>query len=243
MAFIKLQMRPGINRDQTNYTGEGGFWDGNRVRFYSGFPQQIGGWVRYTNEVLLGVCRQMWGWVTTFGDNFLALGTNEKVYIEAGGNLFDITPILETTAAGDVTFSATNDSSVITVSDTAFPSAVGNYVTFSGVDADGLGVGGNITQAVLEQNYVIDTVIDGNSYTIIAKDPVTGDPVLANSSDSGSGGAAVIGEYEILIGNPGGTFGYGFGAGTYGRAGWGTGTSTPITLRQRDWCLITLITT
>jgi hypothetical protein len=233
--FVKLQFRPGINRDQTNYTGEGGYWDGDRVRFFSGFPQSIGGWQRYTLDNILGTCRQLWGWITTFGDNFLALGTNEKAYIEAGGNFYDITPIASTTAAGDITFSATNLSSTITVTDNAHPVSEGDYVTFTGVDVDGLGVGGNITKAVLEQNYRVASVVDGNNYTILAKDPSTGAEVLANTSDTGNGGAAVVGAYEIPIGNPGGTYGYGFGVGPFSRGGWGSGTTTPVVLPQRDW--------
>jgi hypothetical protein len=235
MPLIKLQFKPGVNRDQTNYTGEGGWWDIDKVRFFSGFPQKLGGWQAYTSAPILGTCRQMWGWVTTFSDNFLALGTNEKVYVEAGGNLNDITPLVETTAAGDVTFAATAGSSVITVTDTGFPSDVGNYVTFSGVNANGLGVGGNITQAVLQQNYKIASVLGGNSYTIIAKNPTTGAPVLANASDSGNGGATVVGAYEITVGNAGGTYGYGWGVGGWSRGGWGSGTSQPIVLPQRDW--------
>lgn len=235
MPFIKLQFRPGINRDQTNYTGEGGWWDSDKIRFFSGFPQKLGGWRAYTSNSILGTCRQMWGWVTTFSDNFLALGTNEKVYIETGGNLSDITPLLETTAAGDVTFAATAGSSVITVTDTGFLSSAGSYVTFSGVDANGLGAGGNITKAVLEQNYKIASVLGGNSYTIIAKSPTTGAAVLANASDSGNGGAAVIGAYEIIVGSAGGTYGYGWGVGGWSRGGWGSGTSLPVALSQRDW--------
>ena len=98
MPFIKLQFKPGVNRDQTSYTSEGGWYACDKIRFLSGQPQKIGGWVKYTFETIIGTCRQMWGWVTTFADNFLALGTNAKVYIEAGGNLYDITPLRETTA-------------------------------------------------------------------------------------------------------------------------------------------------
>lgn len=235
MPFIKLQFKPGVNRDQTNYSGEGGWWDIDKVRFFSGFPQKLGGWRAYTFTPILGTCRQMWGWITTFSDNFLALGTNQKAYIESGGNLNDITPLLETTAAGDVTFAATAGSSVITVTDAGFLSSAGSYVTFSGVNANGLGVGGNITQSVLQQNYQIASVINGNSYTIIAKNPTTGSPVVANASDSGNGGATVVGAYEILTGNPGGTYGYGWGAGGWSRGGWGSGATQPIVLPQRDW--------
>jgi hypothetical protein len=114
MAFIKVQLKPGVNRDQTNYTGEGGWFDSEKIRFFSGYPQKLGGWLKLlagatvgTSSYILGTCRQMWNWVTTFSDDFMALGTNEKVYIEVGTNLFDITPLRAvdpTTAAGDVTF-------------------------------------------------------------------------------------------------------------------------------------------
>jgi hypothetical protein len=180
MAFQRLQFRPGVVRDQTNYTGEGGWWDGDKVRFYSGYPQKLGGWKKYTANTLIGTCRQMWGWITTFSDNFLGLGTNAKVYIEAGGNLSDITPYADISAAGDITFSATAGSATITVTDPAISATVGNYVTFSGA----LGLGGNITAAVLNQNYRIATVISGTQSTIEAKSPTTGLPVLATSVDA-----------------------------------------------------------
>jgi hypothetical protein len=234
MPLIKLQFRPGVNRDQTNYTGEGGWWDINRVRFFSGYPQKIGGWKRYTVNTITGTCRQLWGWVTTFSDNFLALGTNEKVYIESGGIFNDITPLLQTSTAGVTTFSAVNGSSVITVTDTTLPvTSVGSYVTFSGVTA--LGLGGNITQAVLQQNYKINSIISGTQYTIIAKSNTTGLPVVANASDTGNGGAAVVSAYEIPIGNASLVYGYGWGAGGWSRGGWGSGTSQPILTPQRDW--------
>jgi hypothetical protein len=236
MALIKLQFRPGVNRDQTNYTGEGGWWETEKVRFFSGFPQKIGGWASYTSAQILGICRQMLGWITTFGDNFCALGTNKKVYIEAGGTLYDITPLRDTTAAGDVTFAASNGSSTLTVTDNAHGAVVGDYVTYSGA----VTLGGNITADVLNQNYEIATVIDVNSYTIIAKD-TSGVTVTANASDTGNGGAggidAVVGAYEISTGNAIGDFGYGWGTGGWGRNGWGQGSggSDGVFLAQRDW--------
>jgi hypothetical protein len=235
MPFIKLQFRPGVNRDQTNYTNEGGWFACDKIRFRSGYPQKLGGWLAATSETFLGVCRQMFAWFTSYNDNFLALGTNKKVYIDVGGNYFDITPIRETTAAGAVTFAATNGSSVITVNDTAFGSSAGDFVTFSGVSVNGLGVGGNITEAVLEQNYEIYEVINANQYTIIAKSPTTGLPVTANASDTGNGGASVVGAYEIPIGNDAVTYGYGWGTGTWSRSTWGSGSTTPVALPQRDW--------
>lgn len=180
MAFQRLQFRPGVVRDQTNYTGEGGWWDGDKVRFFSGYPQKLGGWKEYTANTLIGTCRQMWGWITTFSDNFLGLGTNAKVYIEAGGNLSDITPYADISVAGAVTFLATAGSATITVTDATISATAGNYVTISGA----LGLGGNITAAVLNQNYKIATVVSGTQYTIEAKSPTTGLPVLATSVDA-----------------------------------------------------------
>jgi len=319
MPFIKLDFKPGVNRDQTNYRNEGGWWACDKIRFLSGQPQKIGGWLQIFNDTFLGICRQMFGWITTNSDNFLALGTTKKVYIESGTTFYDITPLRATTTAGDVTFAATDGSSVITVSDTSFGSSAGDFVTFSDaltlsggittgtiagtstgsatfttvsqdstsgdgygaeftITADGAGgytldaittagnayavsdtlvilgtdlggatpandatitvtavTSGNITAAVLNQNYEIATVINANSYTIIAKDPTTGLPVTANASDSGNGGALVVGEYEIPVGNEINFIGYGWGAGAWSRGSWGSGSPTPVVITQRDW--------
>jgi hypothetical protein len=232
MPFLKLNLKPGVNRDQTSYSGEGGWYECDKVRFFSGFPQKIGGWIKATPTTFIGVCRDLWNWITSFDDNLLALGTDKKVYIEAGAVYYDITPLRDTTTAGDVTFAASSGSSVITVSDTAFGSTAGDYVTFSGA----VSLGGNITAAVLNQNYEIATVVDPDTYTIIAKNPTTGAAVTANASDSGNGGASVVGEYEIPIGNTITTFGYGWGSGAWnGNFGWGQSGTTPIILQQRDW--------
>lgn len=235
MPFIKLQFRPGLNRDQTNYTNEGGWFACDKIRFRSGYPQKLGGWLASTTKTFSGICRQMFGWFTSYSDNFLALGTNSNVYIEVGGNYFDITPIETITAAGDVTFAATNGSATITVTDSAFGYAAGDRVRFSGVDANGLGAGGNITKAVLEQVYTIATKLGVNSYTIEAKSPTTGLPVLANANDVGNGGAAVVGKYLVPAGNTITTYGYGWGAGTWSRGVWGSGTAVPVVEIQRDW--------
>ena len=93
MAFIKLQFKPGVNRDQTDYSNEGGWYECDKIRFRSGYPEKIGGWVKTTPTAFDGVCRQMWNWITTFNDNLLALGTDTKAYIENGGYYYDITPV------------------------------------------------------------------------------------------------------------------------------------------------------
>lgn len=234
MPFIKLQFRPGVNRDQTNYTNEGGWFACDKIRFRSGYPQKLGGWLRTTSETFLGVCRQMFVWITSYGDNLMGVGTSKKVYINAGAQYYDITPLRNTTAPGDVTFAAVTTapySSVITVYDTLAAVTVGDFVTFSGA----ISLGGNITAAVLNQNYEVYAVVNNNEYQIIAKDPTTGLPVTSNASDSGSGGAATVGEYEIQIGNDIVTYGYGWGAATWGSMPWGLGAASPVLLPQRDW--------
>ena len=224
MPFIPMRFKPGLNRDQTNYSNEGGWWECDKVRFRSGYPEKLGGWSRVTLQAVIGTCRQMFGWVTSFQDNFLALGTDAKVYIEVGGNLQDITPLKDTTTAGDVTFAATDGSSIITVLDTGSDGLPGGYVTFSGAT----GLGGNVTATILNQEYEIQTNINSDAYTIQVS-------VVANSSDSGDGGASTVAEYQINPGFPNTTYGYGWGTSTWGRETWGSGSLEPVNLGQRTW--------
>ena len=231
MPFIKLNFKPGLNRDQTNYSNEGGWFECDKVRFLSGYPQKIGGWIRATPNFMLGVGRQMYNWLTTYSDNLLGIGTNKKLYIEVGGIFYDITP-LKDTSVNATTFAATTGSSTLVVVDSGSDTNTGDFVTFSGAAS----LGGNITAAVLNQNYEV-TTINANAYSITAKSSTTGLPVLANISDVGNGGGAVTAEYEIAIGNAGNTLGYGWGTGVYSAPGigWGLASATPVNLPQRDW--------
>jgi hypothetical protein len=231
MPLTKLQFRPGINRETTSYTNEGGWFDADKVRFRFGVPEKIGGWERATENTFLGTCRALKPFVALDGSRFMGLGTHLKYYIEEGGTYNDITPIRSTTGAGDVTFSATNGSSTITVADTAHGAVAGDYVTFSGAAS----LGGNITAAVLNQEYRIDTVVNDNSFTIIAKD--TSDAtVTANSSDSGNGGGSTVGAYQINTGLDTSVSGTGWGVGTWGREGWGdAAAATGTTAILRIW--------
>jgi len=189
--------------------------------------------VRYGTSTLLGICRQMVNWVTTYCDNYLSVGTSKKVYIEAGGELYDITPVQHTSTtlgAPSGPFTATSGSDVLTISystDTAYNPEVGNYVTFAGAAS----LGGNITDDVLnlEGGYEILTV------NTVAKTYTIDVGVNANGSDTGNGGATVTAYYDIDIGYDIDTFGYGWGAGAWGRGGWGSGAITPIVQPQRDW--------
>ena len=231
MPFIKLNFKPGLNRDQTNYSNEGGWFECDKIRFLSGYPQKIGGWIRATPNYMLGVGRQMYNWLTTYSDNLLGIGTNKKLYIEVGGIFYDITP-LKATSVNATTFAASTGSSTLVVVDSASNTTTGDFVTFSGA----VTLGGNITAAVLNQNYEV-TTINANAYSITAKSSTTGLPVLANSSDSGNGGGAVTSKYEIPIGNATNVLGYGWGTGVYSApgVGWGLASATPVNLPQRDW--------
>ena len=139
MAFIKLQFKPGVNRDQTDYSNEGGWYACDKIRFRSGYPQKIGGWVKTSPTAFIGVCRQMWNWITTYSDNLLALGTNEKVYIEVGGYFYDITTLRDTdptlsTPDTDNSVETTNASTTVKINLTTNHNAqTGDYVQISGV--------------------------------------------------------------------------------------------------------------
>jgi len=221
----KLQFKPGLNRDQTNYTNEGGFFECNKVRFRSGYPQKIGGWLRYGTFTVAGICRQMFNWISTASDNYLALGTSKKLYIEAGQILNDITPIRQTftTTATDNCFTTVNLSKTVTVTITSHGALDGDYVTFSGAVA----VGG-ITAPNLNTEFII-TLIDSNSFTITTA-------TAATSSTSG-GGSAITAAFQISVGNDNAAYGNGWGAGTWGRGAWDSGSTSPVVLSQRDWFL------
>jgi hypothetical protein len=226
MSFLKLVFKPGINRDQTNYSGEGGWSDGDKIRFFSGFPQKLGGWQKTTSETFIGVCRQVWNWITSFTDNFLGVGTDIKLYIEVGGQFYDITPLRATltTTATDDCIETTNGSTTITVNVTAHGCLSGDYVTISGVTGD---VGG-VPDAEINAEHVI-TRVDDDIFTFTVA-------TAATSTVAAGGGASIDIECQIHPGYPLTTAGYGWGASAWnGSYPWGLGGPTPIDLLQRDW--------
>jgi len=227
MPLQKLQFRPGIVRDTTDYTNEGGWRDGDKIRFRLGFPETIGGWTRYTSSTFLGTCRGLHSWISLTGANFISAGTNLKLYILDGNDPIDITPIRATTSAGDVTFAATNGSSTITVSDTNNGVFLNDFVTFSGA----VSLGGAITAAVLNKEYQVTSVVNANSYTITAT-------ATANSSDTGNGGGSVVGTYQINSGLDSAASGSGWGAGTWSRGSWSSAADVTIPGAQlRLWSM------
>jgi hypothetical protein len=242
MPLTKLQFRPGINKEATSYSNEGGWNDCDKVRFKQGFPEKIGGWTKFGSNSFLGTCRALHPWQTLALEKFVGLGTSDKYYIEEGEAYYDITPLRSTTAAGDVTFSASNGSSTITVTDAGHGAIAGDFVTFSGAAT----LGGTITANVLNQEYEVNSVTDTNTYTILAREvstlgSVTVDgsytptQVTANSSDTGNGGSSVVGAYQISKGLDTGVSGNGWGAGTWGRSTWGSAATIGTTSILRLW--------
>ena len=232
MPLTKLQFRPGVNRETTSYTNEGGWFDCDKIRFRFGTPEKIGGWAKKSGRSYLGTARALHPFVALDGTQFLGVGTHLKYYIDEGGGFNDITPLRVSTAAGDVVFSATNGSSTITATDSNHGALAGDFVTFSGA----VSLGGTITAAVLNQEYEIVTVTSVNAYTFVARtvstiaaNTVDGVlvyvPVVANSSDSGNGGGSIIGAYQVNIGLDTTVSGTGWGAGTWGRDTWGSSAS------------------
>jgi len=226
MTLKKLNLRPGVNREKTSYSNEDSWFECDKVRFRQGFAERIGGWTRISNNTFLGLCRSLFNWVTLTGANFLGVGTHLKFYVSQGGAYYDVTPLRATTAAGDVTFAATNGSSTLTVTDTAHGALVNDFVTFSGAAT----LGGLVTATVLNQEYQIASVVDANSYTLTAKD-VDGNTVTANASDSGNGGSSVVGKYQISVGYDIAVPISGWSGGTWGGGTWGTGSTSESSLR------------
>ncbi len=218
MPLSKLQFRPGVNQEITSYSNEGGWRDCDKIRFRFGYPEKMGGWEKYTSSTYLGSARALHNWIALDGSNYLGIGTHLKYYIEEGQGLNDITPIRATTAAGDVTFAATNGSTTITVSDTAHGAFENDFVTFSGA----VSLGGVITADVLNKEYQVVRVVDADSYEITSA-------VAANSSDSGNGGSSTVGTYQINTGLDTSVGGTGWGAGTWSRDGWGDAASSGLT--------------
>ena len=205
----KLQFRPGVNREGTTLANEGGWFDGDKIRFRSGFPEKIGGWVPISSATYLGNCRSMHNWVTLKGYNLLGVGTNIKFYIEQGGAYYDVTPV-RFTATLTNPFTTVNGSPIVTVTSTNHGAITGDYVTFSGATA----VGG-ISATVLNSQYQI-TYVDANTYTI---------NVGTNATSGATGGGTVTAKYQINIAANTGSVSTGWGAGLWGGITFGTATT------------------
>ena len=229
MAFIKLQFKPGMDRDQTNYSNEGCWWDGDKIRFRSGYPQKLGGWNKIVPTGFYGVCRQMWDWITTFSDNFVAVGTNNKVYIVAGGLFNDITPLRTITPTlstpnTDNCVQTFNGTTTIQINlGTVHNIDTGYFVTISGVAS---AIGG-VPASEINGNHIV-TYVSSTAFSFQST-------TAATSNVAAGGGTTVVVSFEIAPGNASATLGYGWGTGTWSRGTWGSGSTSPIVLPQQDW--------
>ena len=181
MPLQKLQLRPGVNREGTSLANEGGWFECDKVRFRSGYPQKLGGWAPISSNTYLGYARSLWNWVTLRGYNLLGVGTNLKYYVENGGTYNDITPVRETAVLTNP-FTTTSGSAVVTVTDMAHGAIAGDFVTFSGASA----VGG----LTINGEYEIVSATT-NTYTILAS---------SAASSSATGGGTVTAAYQINVG-------------------------------------------
>jgi hypothetical protein len=230
MPLQEIDFQPGINKEATDYSAKGGWVDGNLIRFRKGRVEKIGGWAQLGGQYFLGICRALHSWISLGGTKFLGIGTTWKYYAEEGDSYNDITPIRSTTSAGDVTFAATDGSSIITISDTAHGAVTNDFVTFSGATT----LGGVITDIVLNQEYQILLVTTADAYQIVAKD-TSGDTVVANSSDTGNGGSSTVGAYQINVGLDTYVNSSGWGVGTWGAGGWGSASTISAVNQLRLW--------
>ena len=215
----KIQLRPGINREGTNYSNEGGYYDGDKIRFRSGYPEKIGGWGQVSANTFLGLCRSLWNWVDLSSNNYIGLGTNLKYYIYQGNAYYNVTPYIKTnvlTNPFQTSYPATPTK--VTVTDAGYSPSVGDYVVFSGASA----VGG----ITIDGEYVVVTVPTGSTYTITSATAAT---------SSASGGGTVTANYEYPVGGAIFTIGTGWSAGPWGRSTWGSGFAAGVGIQLRLW--------
>jgi hypothetical protein len=221
MPLSKILFKPGVNRENTRYTTEGGWYECDKVRFRQGNPEKIGGWTSFAAGTFLGVCRSLWNWVTLAGENLVGVGTNLYFYILSGGVYYDITPIRKTVTLTNP-FTATDGSNVITIAEVDHGCLNGDTVIYSGAGITGLG--GNITASVLTGTFQI-TFLNDDAYTITVS-------ATANATDAAGspGGGSVITQYETNSGNSFQVPLVGWGAGPWGGGTWGNGQPTNTSL-------------
>ena len=252
MPLQSIRFKSGVNRDQTNYSNEGGWNECDKIRFRSGFPQKIGGWLRYGMFTIQGACRSMFNWITSFSDNLMALGTNKKVYIEVGRLLYDITPYDREfdSPLTDNCFTFTQGSNVVLVTIVGHGAETGDSVTFSGAEGlvfpDPAFLAG-IPASEINATHVI-TKLTTDTFTITvatAANYGTGWNIGEWSVGAWSigdipatvvdGGTDILAQFEVPVGNPITVFGYGWGVGAWDAGQWGQSSGQPINLPQRNW--------
>jgi hypothetical protein len=231
MPLQKLVFRPGVNKENTNYANEGGWYDCDKIRFRSGFPEKLGGWTRFSNEQFLGTCRSLNNWTLLDGVSLIGVGTNSKMYLNKGGAYYDITPIFDVTVNASTAtsgpFFASNGSNVVTVVDATYNPEAGDYVIFSGA-ANLYNTSGNVSATILNTEYEVASVVNATAYTVII-------PTTATANDTRHGGNSTTITYLLPSGNDVYTIGTGWGAGPWSRGTWSSGYTSGIGSQLRLW--------
>ena len=225
MPLSKLVFKPGVNRDQTDYASEGGWYEMDKVRFRSGFPEKLGGWTVQSLAQYIGTARSLYTYVTTDGGRLVCIGTNQKMYIIAGTTLFDITPIRATfthttVPSSDNCFQTTSGSKLVKINNITTGLADGDWVTFSGVTT---AVGG-VPASDLNGEFEV-SLVGGSFYITVA--------TTATSSATSTGNTNITAAFQVNVGSTNSVFGYGWGAGTWGRLTWGSGSIVPVYIAAR----------
>jgi len=263
MPLQKLALRPGVNRENTSYANEGGWYESEKIRFRSGQPEKLGGWVRDTGAVspdistvatygtvypttmptppsgtLWGICRSMWNWTTLAGNNLLSFGTNLKFYIQNGfnGSYYDITPIrkISTAVANAFTTNFPTNTTTVRVTDPGHGAQTGDFVTITATTGAVNGIPAATMGTTAAPVMYQITYFDNNSYDITV---ATG----ATSAGVATGVSATF-SYEISSGNDIYSVATGWGAGGWGGAttgfpstGWGLSAATGVGVNLRFW--------
>jgi hypothetical protein len=231
MPLQKIVFRPGVNKENTNYANEQGWYECDKIRFRSGFPEKVGGWTRFSNYQFLGVCRSLNNWTLLDGTSIIGVGTNSKMYLNKGGAYYDITPIYDVTVNASTAtsgpFFASNGSNTVTVVDATYNPEAGDYVIFSGA-ANLYSSSGNVSATVLNTEYEVASVVNSTAYTVTI-------PTTATANDTLHGGNTTTITYLLPSGNDVYTIGTGWGAGPWSRGTWGSGYTTGIGSQLRLW--------
>ena len=212
MPLQKIQLKPGVNREGTRYSNEGGFYESDNVRFRQGTPEKIGGWVRISAYTFLGVCRSLWNWVTLGYQSLIGVGTNLKFYLENGGAYYDITPT-QTVHTLTNPFATVSGSAIVTVTDATGGYINNGFVTFTGSTA----VGGLTILGEFQITYSA-----GTTYTITFTSAAT---------STTTGGGTVYAVYQV---NPGSSIVSplsGWGSGPWASGTWGNSAASAEALR------------
>lgn len=228
MPLQKITLRPGVNRENTRYTNEGGYYESNLVRFRQGTPEKIGGWVRISANTYTGICRSLWNWTTLAGANLIGVGTEAKFYISqqtsnSTDNYYDITPIVSSHILSSPPISTVGRSATVTVTDSAYHPYIGDYVIFSGM--------ATVTGITLNGQYQVTSLPSSTTYTVTAANVASG---VAGTVTTG-GGALAYAAYILNVGNTTTNTATAWGSGTWGSGTWGGVGTSAISTGTKLW--------